>query len=230
MGHFVCHKSKIVIYDAPKTGGTTIRRWIYYYLNREEPRIPLNSENYLNNKGFLLNLKNYKLVKFKKYPKNFKKICVYRDPVERFISCFNDKIIKEGNWRKIPNMKNAVDVDSFFAGQALTKSSLKWKLKKILGINNGSWKNYLNFHFEPLTYHYGKDRNYFNEIYNLSNLNKTMKPYLENLWGIKLPSFHMRNSKLRESNYLTTLSTKNLKQVKEFYNEDYRNGWDYYLE
>jgi len=76
MGHFICNKNKLIIYDAPKTGGSTLRFWFYYYLNRKYPE-NINSDtnkNYLT--GVTLKTKNYKLVNFIKYPNTYKKICI----------------------------------------------------------------------------------------------------------------------------------------------------------
>ena len=75
MGHFISKKHELIIYDAPKTGGTTIRSWIYFYLNGELPEYVHRSQSksYKNNnyihppKNFSKDLKGYKQVKFQKY-------------------------------------------------------------------------------------------------------------------------------------------------------------------
>ena len=181
MGHYICNKNKLIIYDAPKTGGTTLRSWFYYSLNGKYPE----NINWDTNKKYLTGAtfkKKYNQVNFIKYPNTYKKICIYRDPIDRFKSCYNDKIIREGKWQNIPGMKSPHDIDSFFEGIEKINQSLKWKIKLILGLNKGSWKNYINFHFESLTYHYGKTQNYYDEIYNINDLNQKVKPYLEKLW------------------------------------------------
>ena len=83
----------------------------------------------------------------------------------------------------------------------------------------------MNYHFEPLTYHYGNDLNYFDEIFYLSDLDSKVKPFLENLWGIDLPTIKMRNSRLITKRYIDTLSKNDKKQIINFYKEDYQNGW-----
>ncbi len=225
MGHFICNKCNLVIYDAPKTGGSTIRTWIYHYLNKKKKyeNYEYDSQKYLTGKK--IKSRKYKLTNFVKYSKRFTKICIRRDPVERFISCYNDKIIREEKWKKIPGMKDPFDLNSFFKGIETNKKEFKWKIKLILGLDKGSWKNYLNYHFEPLTYHYGNDLNYFDEIFYLSDLDSKVKPFLENLWGIDLPTIKMRNSRLITKRYIDTLSKNDKKQIFNFYKEDYQNGW-----
>jgi len=122
-------------------------------------------------------------------------------------------------------MRSPHDIDYFFEGIERIKQSLKWKIKLILGLNEGGWKNYINFHFESLTYHYGKTQNYYDEIYDINDLDQKVKPYLENLWKIDLPNAKMRNSKVVKLNYLESLNNRNIKQIINFYKEDYQNGW-----
>ena len=95
----------------------------------------------------------------------------------------------------------------------------------MLGINKGSWKNYLNFHFESLSYHYGKDKNYYDNIFNLNDLDDKVKPFLENIWGIYLPKVKMRDSKFIKKAYIKSIKQENIQQIINLYKCDYKNGW-----
>jgi len=234
MGHFISKKHKLIIYDAPKTGGTTIRSWIYFYLNNKLPDYIYRGQSKSNEKNidyihapknFLRELKGYKQIKFQKYSDSFKKICIYRDPVERFISCYNDKIISEQKWKRIPGMEDPLDMDGFFKGIHKLKPSLKWKLKRILGIGNDMRKNYINFHFETLTYHYGDERDYFDKIFDMESIDNELKNYLEDIFHLKLPKIHTRNSKGIEQKKIKNLDNSHIEKIIDMYKTDYSNGW-----
>ena len=234
MGHFISKDNNLVIYDAPKTGGTTIRFWIYFYLYGKLPEYLTRTDSsnqkddlkYIHSpKKFSKILKGYNQVRFSKYSNKFQKICIYRDPVERFISCYNDKIISEGKWKRIPGMKDPMDVDAFIEGIKFLKPKLIWRFKRLLGIGNDQRKNYINFHFQSLTYHYGNDPNYFDKVFDIKDLNSKLKPFLEDIWNIELPEIHTRNSDAINQEKIKFLPDDIKNKVIKMYSIDYESEW-----
>lgn len=183
-----------IIFEAPKTGGTTLRIWIYYYLkskietliddSRGDGYYTLKAEankflfqNGYSQIGYLKEILDF----------NFTAICIVRDPVERFLSCFYDKILREARFNEL-GLNNPPTLKQFVEN-----------FSDLIDINESSSvddhnKNILKYHFAPLTYHYGSDPLIFNKIFWTIQLNTDMKSYLEDLWGLKLPLIHARKS------------------------------------
>ena len=188
-----------MIYDAPKTGGTTLRFWLYYIKTGKLPDIDNNQPgkfSYVSaSKSFSSNINElgYQMVQFRKYSESSTKICILRDPVSRFVSCFNDKLIRENRWKRFSSMKSPTDLEGFLCDMQKLSPSFKWKVKKLLGYNNDMKGNYLRFHFAPLVYHYGSNPNYYDKVFWTHEINTTLKCFLEDLFCLDLPMLHTRN-------------------------------------
>ena len=122
-------------------------------------------------------------------------------------------------------MESPFDMDGFFKGINKLKPSLKWKLKRFLGIGNDMRKNYINFHFETLTYHYGDERDYFDRIFDMKSIDNELKNYLEDNLHIKFPKIHTRNSKGIKQKKIKNLEDRYIEKIIEMYKTDYSNGW-----
>ena len=96
MGYFLDNENNITIYEAPKTGGTTLRIWIAAKFTK---KISINGNP---NGYFIGTTENLSLIMKKGYRNDYfkafktkKKICILRPIVERFVSCYMDKIYYE---------------------------------------------------------------------------------------------------------------------------------------
>jgi len=206
VSYFIDEENDFTVYEAPKNGGTTLRLWIYYagtgnlVKSSDSGYYAGTDETYK-----MLQEWEYKNKKFKK-TNTESKVCIKRDPVSRFISCFYDKVIKEGR------LKVTIDyfLDNF--DEILENHSDK--------MNDGITK-YIKFHFAPQTYHFGNDINYYENVFDLSEIDNKFKKYLEGKWNIELPRLHARNAKSKKFD----LTTSQIKKVKQIYSVDYDNGW-----
>lgn len=216
-------KNTHIIFEAPKTGGTTLRTWIYYYLtgkliknidySRDNNYYTLNGEatkfllkNGYSNTGYLKEILDF----------NFSAICIIRDPVQRFLSCFYDKIIGEHRYKMVglnnpPNLKEFVNNFSDLIN-----------ISEYPSVDDHS-KNTLKYHFAPLTYHYGSNPSIFNKIFWTRQINTDIKNYLEDLWGLKLPPIHARNSN-RAKEY-ENIDNKLRNKIQSLYAIDYDSGF-----
>ena len=206
MSYFIDEENDFTVYEAPKNGGTTLRLWICfagtgelirssesgYYAGTDETYKMLQEWGYENGKFAST--------------ETSRKICIKRDPVSRFISCFYDKVIKEGR------LKVTIDdfIDNF--DDILKKHPDK--------MNDGKTK-YMKFHFAPQTYHFGENRGYYERVFDVNEVNTKLKKYLEDRWDIGLPQLHARNNGLNKFD----LTTSQIKKIKIIYNQDYENGW-----
>ena len=210
MGFYSNHDPTFTVYDIPKGGGSTIRSWIAYYHTGKRD-INHTSNRYVCN-GPINNL-GYNLDWFKDI--TGEKICVKRDPVDRFISCYNDKIIRE-NWMqyggyniKPPDINNFVDNFEFYVATYDTKHPTAPHL------------NYLCYHFAPTYKILGEDLNYYDNVFNMWEISSKLKNYLEDKWNIELPPNHLRKQNTKS----VELSNDSIQKIKDMYRKDYELGW-----
>ena len=104
MSYFTDSENNFTVYEAPKNGGTTLRLWICYAGTGEIIKSS-DSGYYAGTEQTYQLLKEwgYKNKKFKK--KAGERVCIKRNPIDRFVSCFYDKAIKEGRIK--------TDIDTF---------------------------------------------------------------------------------------------------------------------
>ena len=208
MGMLLNPQHNFTIYDVPKGGGTTIRSWIDYAETGQTLLKELHKGYVSQNGQSYQRLKDrYNVCWFQ--PTTGKKIAIKRDPIKRFISCYKDKIIREGRDCKTHG----------------------WSVDKILDEYNrlpNHWRKhgktpigYLYYHFAPMVQHLGKDPSYYDQVFWLSEMDTKVKEYLEDMWKIKLPNLHCRNQKY--SNPLN-LTKKQKNKIREIYSIDY-NIW-----
>lgn len=197
----------LTLYSSPKSGGTTTRYWFiykktgkhsllgngYHTLDISKLGISVRDVVDINNNGF------------KKV--DSKTIAIKRDPIERFKSCYTDKIIRENE-----NIELDYFIDNF---ESVLNNHEK------LHSNSKVKMGYLKYHFLPQTYHLGNDKSYFDLIIDTKDINNILKPILESTWGLELPNFHGRKQDLPKI-YLTDLQKE---KIKNIYKCDYQAGW-----
>ena len=207
MSYFSDENNDFTVYEAPKNGGTTLRLWICYagtgnlIKSSDSAYYAGTSETYQ-----LLQEWGYMNTEFKEVSTT-QKVCIKRNPIDRFISCFYDKAIKEGRIK--------VTLDDFLNNfEEIIESSKDT-------MNDGK-TNFLKFHFATQTFHFGKDPSYYKHVFDISEVGTGLKRFLEKNWSIPLPELHARNS---GGGRKFDLSTGRISKVEELYKEDFENGW-----
>ena len=196
MSYFTDPENDFTVYEAPKNGGTTLRLWIYYAGTGEIEKSS-DTEYYAGTSKTYKQLQEWGYSNGHFEPADTSvKVCIKRNPFDRFVSCFYDKVIKEGR------LSISIDdlLDNF--DEVLENTTTK--------MNDGS-TNYMKFHFASQTYHFGFDQQYYNRVFDISEVSTGLKDFLEDKWKVKLPSFHARNSKDNKFD-LTTSQKKKLEQ------------------
>jgi hypothetical protein len=209
MSYFVDHPTNLALYEAPKNGGTTLRIWLAYRLTGKL-FLSSSSSNYYTGTAEmtrLLNQAGYTHREFK-YSDSLNRVCVVRDPVKRFISCYIDKIVKEG--------KMKISITEFLH-----------RFDEIVCQDNQITKDYglskLDFHFRPQVYHFGYERNYYSHVFTVNQISTKLKSFLEDHWQLILPDIHARNS--QETISSIKLSKENEAMIRDIYEVDYEAGW-----
>jgi len=210
MSYFTDTENDFAIYDAPKTGGTTVRLWICYAGTGDLMKTDRKVDYYSDNRETYELLKDwgYSLLDGFGEPEVSSKVCIKRDPVKRFISCYRDKILGE--------QRANVSVDDLLDhyDEVIAKTpQFMWDNKT----------NYIKFHFDPQTFHYGSDVSFFEHVFDISEMNTGVKSYLESKWDIEIPKLHARDN--RKAIAPLELTEEQIAKVKKFYQVDYDNGW-----
>lgn len=208
MGRFTDKTHEFSIYDVPKGGGTTIRSWIHYkykgnlgiegFGNGYKSQ-STKSYKHLNELGFRVEWFN---------PVPGEKICIKRDPIQRFLSCYKDKILREGNCDKIRLDKFIGNVD---------------KIIQKYDFNHTPKVKFLKYHFSPQHKILGDSKTIYNHVFDISEMDTRVKEYLEDMWKIKLPKLHCRNQSKRK--YGLNLTKSQRKLLEDRYAKDYQIGW-----
>ena len=221
MATFNIKDKKIIYFDAPKCGSSTVLGYINMithpelrekvqhmiaqgidsgtaYRNCCQENMELYSRKSIVSKT-IIHLDNI--------PKDAIKFCVVRDPIERFISVykalvFYDSYI-ESKDKSVDNFLKIIDLD-------------KEKLENWKQTRENGWRM-VNFHFKTQTNFYGRNPNIFTHIFSISKMNE-VKSLLENTYNIALPDIALNKTSKIQIN----LTDDNIQWVKERYANDYK--------
>lgn len=207
MGFYTDIDNGFTVYDVPKGGGTTIRMWITYALTGQI-HLDGSIDYYYGDSEYynILGKCGYSLDWF--HSVDGARICIKRDPVERFVSCYDDKIIREGHL-------NNCNIDSFLDDfyEIMNGHNLRHPFNPNVG--------YLWYHFAPQFEHLGDDIGYYDKVFDIKDVGSSLKEYLESKWHIYLPDLKCRNNPTK----LTRLNNSQIEKIKKIYKCDYDIGW-----
>jgi len=207
MGIFIDNENKFSVYDAPKSGGTTIRSWINFAGDGSTNLIFADGHYKPTDRHYYLLEKEWECYITDFFIKtDYERVAVKRDPVERFISCYSDKVIHEGHgsYSDIDDL-----IDNFYN---MIDDKFKHPSNSKIG--------YLWYHFSHQVNHLGYDINYYDLIVDISQVNSILKEYLKQKWNMDLPEINTR-----KTNKKITLTENQIEKVKKIYKEDYQVGW-----
>lgn len=192
---------KLVYYPVAKNANSSAKLFFtrhlkieknYYFISDEVPEHKLSEEKYqnVNNKNNLVNfLPSY--TPFKKIDVE-ERCCIVRDPIDRFLSAYKNRIIYHKD----------------LAFRDLTINEIIEKLENNL---------YENRHFLPQSYWLGTNLKYFTIISQIKN----MKPFIDGVnnffqKNIKFPKIQTGGSYIN-----IVLNKDQIKKIKKIYSSDY---------
>ena len=134
---------------------------------------------------------------------NFTKICVFRDPIERFLSCYQDKVSREKLYLLQLNKKDRdrfqnLTIDEFF--EHLDELKIKSKI--------------IRDHISNQTENVGTDPGYFDKVFLFDQLEE-LNEFLDSRYGDKLSHINLNKEK-KKLNINNELHLK----LKEYFKED----------
>lgn len=190
------NRESLMYFHAPKCASRTILGWLAI----------INNENVLSaNKDWFDEARNddYGHISSSILKKTLSQslgkpsFCVIRNPIERFLSAFADRVLKvklESFW-EIKNVSNFIENFDYFCS--------KYPV--------------LHHHIKPQWTFYGKDRNLISNHFRFSELN-SVKEFLQDFFLKKLPHLHLQSSVNIEK---PVLKDSEVKFLKEYYKADY---------
>jgi hypothetical protein len=212
VGRFVDLSCNFAIYNAPKGGGTTLRSWIYF-AKTGEMAVTDEGNGYINQGQktfkYLADI-GYEVCNFIPWSIG-PSVCIVRNPVDRFISLYMDKVVRE---------KKCGDPHPSFREFCRNFATIIQTNDHAHGANPAL--NYLEHHFSPLSLIFGEDKGYYDKIFDISEINTLVKPYLEKQWGLELPSLHCRRANQKEK---IIPDKEELRFIEEIYEVDLSLNW-----
>ena len=194
-------KKKLVFYPVAKNANTSVKIFLvkhlglekkFYYLEDEIPRYKLTNEilqKYEDRYNIINFLPAY--TKFKKVSVD-EKACVVRDPLDRFISAYKNRIL-------------------FHKDHSFSNHSIDEVIEKL---ENNLFENK---HFLPQTYWLGNDLNYFTIKANIKKLDSFISS-INNFFSkqIEFPKMQIGGNKFNRS-----LNIEQKLKIKKIYSSDY---------
>lgn len=200
---FDIYNNEIAYYKTPKCGSRTILAWAALI---KEPNLILEHPEWFAESRRAIEYKEIRqrVNRYKNITHNQKiKFCIVRDPVERFISAFTNRIL----FHQKPQIH--ITITDFIKNIDTLLELTSFKDAKI--------------HFATQVQHIGSNPNVYTHIFDIKKLNE-VKSLLENHIDISLPDLHLQKS----GNIIRPTLTEEQKNViKNRYKIDYEiyGGW-----
>lgn len=200
-------------YDAPKNGGTTVRLWLKY----AEGGLPsdFDCEGYYTLAGIGLPWQWTDTVMgprpfFSPGAEGNCRWCITRDPVERFVSAYTDKILREAlaPW----------DVETCF--DMLENG----EMDRIARLPGTKPMKQAACHLLGQCAWFGSDRSYFNKVFSIAEMDRVREFCEDVVFKISLPKFHGRRQS-RSGISKIRLSAAQIDRLERIHAEDYQVGW-----
>lgn len=200
-------------YNAPKNGGTTVRMWLKYY----EDGIP----DHFDPDGYY-NLSDVGMPRLwtdtsMGSPQFFspgdpanKRWCIFRDPVDRFVSAYTDKILREklAPW----TLETCLDLLESGKMEDIARSEPATPLKQAA------------CHLLGQSYWFGPDRGYFNHVFHIREMKRVREFCEDVVFKRSLPNFHARNQSKSDVSKIA-LTRAQVQRVERVYEDDYLASW-----
>ena len=194
---FDIYNNEIAYYKTPKCGTRTILGWAALL---KEPNLIIEYPEWFQESRQGIEYKDIRqrIKKYTELTHNQKiRFCVVRDPVERFVSAFTNRIL----FHKKPQVD--LTIEQFI------REFDRLLIQRVFAD--------ARIHFTTQVNYIGRNPSLYTHIFNLKELYK-LKELLENYTGIKLPNLHLQKS---ENTQKPVLNTQQIDWIKNRYKIDY---------
>lgn len=211
----ICDKHKIIYFSVPKIAHSSLMEMMHVLDTGS--KFPHQRRNIYS----VYHSKNFATYRLTPRQKKYFKFCVVRDPVQKFISCYNHRIVDEKR-----HYKNNSDhrQDHILYNQM--------NFKKCPSIEDvlDNFQNYrrnkdIEWHMRPQHKFLGKNSNFFDRVYNISEINNRLIPDLESITKKKITLTKENRGKVKKKYQLTEKETQ---KIKSIYKYDYEYYGEYF--
>lgn len=200
-------------YDTPKNAGTTVRMWLKHYEEGFPPHFDARGYYNLADIGLPRQWTDNVLGKeqfFSPGADMNSRWCIVRDPIDRFISAYTDKIVREAlaPW----TIEECLDLLESGQMEQMARSTELTQLKQAASHFVGQW------------FWFGKNRGYFHHVFHIREMNRVREFCEEQVFRMALPDFHARDQSQSAVKKIK-LSREQIGRVERIYADDYLSGW-----
>ena len=208
---YISHKYKLLYLPVPKSGCTTTKRLLWYMDSGIKP--PADGIHIAHVTQL-----------FQKYgsiiktldKENYYKFCVIRDPVDRFISAYNHRVLVKGEIKDNSKVQNLPSLPN--------QPTFRQFLDNIK--EYGSVVPVIKHHVDSLCEFLGEDPTIYDRIYKLSEINTELIPMLESKCGHSL-ELDMTINKSPHVIKREELPMNLIERIKNLYAKDYEVYGEY---
>lgn len=201
-------KLKILYFPVPKIGCTTTKRALHIAENNKI----IKGDIHKISKSHVFKNIDFEDINIDDYYK----FCIVRDPVKRFISIYNGRILGK------KDLQNNTDLLKKF--NLPQKPSLSQFVNRIETYRKNKS---VDHHVKPQVAFLGKDSNFYDDIFNLKDINTIIIPKLESMCGFKI-EFDMTKNKSEKIATIDELNVNQIKKIKDLYAKDYEVFGSYF--
>lgn len=211
----ILRRQKLAYVSAPKCACTSIKELIFTLENKR------NFNNFRDKRGainFTINGEVkyihffYPTINFKDQPKetlaNLTTFCVVRDPIERIVSCHENRVVR---YREL--CQEQLDKSNIDAKPDPSLSEFILNLRTYRKVHT------INHHTQSLTEYLGSNTEIYNHIYNLKNISQ-LADLLQHFFKQEIYIPHQQSNGKRIDPYKLK-SKEEAKYLEEMYQEDY---------
>lgn len=198
-------------FGAPKNAGTTVRMWLKHY-EGDLPDFSARTDYYTLRAVGMPRLWHDNLIHAPRFftPATEPGLtwCITRDPVERFISAYTDKVIHERlvGW-SVDACLTMLDSGEM---EAVARSTAPASLAAC--------------HFLPQHFWLGQDRGLYDHVFPLTDMPRVRTFCEEQVFRMPLPALHARDQS-RSGHRKIRLTTEQARRAERSFQADYAMGW-----
>jgi len=194
-------RHKLLFVNAPKCAGTSLKFMLYDYLDEHRKESEVHIGNRFSAQRFDKNLVNK--------CDGYYKFCVVRDPIDKLISCYNNRVIDK---------KVLYKRDKFFLKGLTPTPTFDQFLQNLHMYQKASPD--IMWHSRKLVYFMGTDEDIYDDIFDISEVNTRLIPILEDKLQSELKK-PVKNKTIHKVITKNKLTDAQIKRIRQWYRKDY---------
>lgn len=212
---YLLDRHKILYFPVPKNGCTTIKKALYFLENEISKNQFVTGIHKINRTVL------FKCIDFSDLNlDDYYKFCIVRNPVERFVSIYNGRLLLDETQDILRNKEKVESLNLPLKPSLCEFVDLLHEYRKIPVIKH---------HTDRQVDFLGDDKSFFDEIYRMGEINTMLFKKLESICGFSL-DFDMSVNKSVKIANPSELGPTQLNIIKDFYKEDYEIFGEFFNE